>query len=225
MPIARSLFASWIALAFVCTAAVAAERHPFSVEDLVRLKRVSDPALSPDGKTVVFALRETDMAANRGRQDLWSFDIATKGAQPRRLTTHPENDNSPECAHAGRYIYFVCGRSGSSQVWRLAAAGGEAEQVTSLPLDVGSFRVAPDGSKLVVSLDVFADCDALACTSDRLKQTADSKATGRIYDRTFVRHWATWSDDRSWQLFVLPLENGRAAEPQSLTKTLDADVP
>ena len=68
MSIARSLLASWIALAFVGTAASAAERHPFSVEDLVRLKRVADPALSPDGKTVVFTLRETDMAANRGRR-------------------------------------------------------------------------------------------------------------------------------------------------------------
>ena len=88
MLIARSLFASWLALAFVGTAA-AAERHPFSVEDLVRLKRVSDPALSPDGKTVAFVVRETDLAANRGRQDLWSLDLATKGAQPRRLTTNP----------------------------------------------------------------------------------------------------------------------------------------
>lgn len=47
-------------------------RHPFSVEDLVRLNRVSDPVLSPDGKTVAFTVRETDMAANRGRTDLWS---------------------------------------------------------------------------------------------------------------------------------------------------------
>jgi dipeptidyl aminopeptidase/acylaminoacyl peptidase len=225
MIVSRSLVASWIALVLVGSAAMAAERHPFSVEDLVRLKRVSDPALSPDGKTVVFALRETDMAANRGRQDLWSLDLATKGAQPRRLTTHPENDNSAEWSRDGRYIYFVSGRSGSSQVWRLAAAGGEAEQVTTLPLDVGSFRVAPDGTKLLVSLDVFADCDDLACTADRLKQTADSKATGLVYDRTFVRHWDTWSDGRISQLFVLTMENGRAVAPLSLTKTLDADVP
>src|ERR1043165_4387898 len=168
MVVLRSLIASWMALAFLCPAAMAAERHPFSVEDLVRLKRVSDPTLSPDGKTVAFVLRETDMAANRGRQDLWSLDLATKGAQPRRLTTHPENDNSPEWSRDGRYIFFVSARSGSSQVWRLTATGGEAEQVTSLPLDVGSFRVAPDGSKLVVSLDVFADCDDLACTNERL---------------------------------------------------------
>jgi dipeptidyl aminopeptidase/acylaminoacyl peptidase len=227
MVVARSLVASWIALASVCTAAAAAEteRHPFSVEDLVRLKRVAEPALSPDGKTVVFTVRETDIAANRGRQDLWSLDLATKGAQPRRLTTDPENDNSPDWSRDGRYVYFISSRNGSAQVWRLAAAGGEAEQVTSLPLDVGSFRLAPDGTRLLVSMDVFADCGDLACTSSRLKEVADSKATGKVYDRTFVRHWDTWSDGRISQLFVLRVDNGRAVEPRSLTAALDADVP
>ena len=228
MSSARSLLASWIALASVCTAAAAAdsERHPFSVEDLVRLQRVSDPTLSPDGKTVVFVVRETDMGANRGRQDLWSLDLATKGAQPRRLTSNPENDNTPEFSRDGRYLYFISARSGSAQVWRLAVAGGsEAEQVTSLPLDVGSFRLAPDGGKLAVSLDVFADCEDLDCSVNRLKQASDSKASGKIFDRTFVRHWDTWSDGRISQLFVLRMDNGRAVEPRSLTAALDADVP
>src|SRR5262245_21418238 len=114
MVVSRSLFASWIALASVCTAvaAEAPEAHPFSVEDLVRLKRVSEPALSPDGKTVVFTVRETDVAANRGRQDLWSLDLATKGAQPRRLTTDPENDNAPEWSRDGRFVYFISSRGG-----------------------------------------------------------------------------------------------------------------
>ena len=121
--LSRSLLRRGLRLhSFSGAAAAAAERHPFSVEDLVRLQRVSDPALSPDGKTVVFTVRETDMAANRGRKDLWSLDLATKGAQPRRLTSHPENDNAPEWSRDGRYVYFVSSRSGSAQVWRLAAA-------------------------------------------------------------------------------------------------------
>ncbi len=95
-------------------------KHPFSVDDLVRLKRVSQPALSPDGKTAVFSVRDTDMDANRGRTDLWSLDIATKGAQPRRITSHPENDGSAQWSGDGRYVYFLSSRSGSSQVWRLA---------------------------------------------------------------------------------------------------------
>lgn len=220
--LSRAPLAALLALP-LCYVSAAENRQPFSVEDLVRLERVSEPTLSPDGKTVVFTLRETDIAANRGRQDLWSLDLATKGAQPRRLTSSPENDNAPEWASDGRYLYFLSTRNGSSQVWRLANAGGEAQQVTDLPVDVGSFRVAPNGARLAVTLDVFPDCTDLGCTSER--NASASKATGKVYDRLFVRHWDTWSDGRISQLFVLKLDNGRAVEPLSVSGSLDADVP
>ncbi|HEY5810064.1 MAG TPA: S9 family peptidase [Povalibacter sp.] len=210
----------------LATTAHAQTKHPFSVDDLVRLNRVSDPTLSPDGKTAVFTVRETDMAANRGRTDLWSLDIATKGAQPRRITSHPDNDGSAQWSGDGRYIYFLSSRSGSSQVWRLAAAGGESEQVTKLPLDVGSFKLSPNGARLVVSLEVFADCADFACTTGRVDEKSNSKAVGRVYDRIFIRHWDTWSDGRISQLFALTLENGAVkGDPQPLTNSLDADVP
>jgi dipeptidyl aminopeptidase/acylaminoacyl peptidase len=206
--------------------AFGAEQRPFSVEDLVRLNRVSEPALSPDGTTVAFTVRETDMEANRGRTDIWSLDISAKGATPRRLTTHPENDSSPEWSPDGRYLYFMSTRSGSSQVWRLSAQGGEAEQVTSLPLDVGTFRLAPDGTRIAVTLDVFPDCEDLACTVERLKSASESKTTGMMFDRIFVRHWDAWKDGRISQLFVAQLENGRVTdEPVSVSGALDADVP
>jgi dipeptidyl aminopeptidase/acylaminoacyl peptidase len=199
--------------------------HPFNVEDLVKMQRVSDPALSPDGRTVVFTVRETDLAANRGRTDLWALDIATKGAQPRRLTTHPEGDSSPEWTADGREIYFLSTRSGSSQVWRLPANGGEALQVTNLPLDVGSFHIASNAGRLAVTLEVFPDCNDLPCTVDRLKDVKNAKDSGEVYDRIFVRHWDTWSDGRISQLFALKLSNGTATEPVSVSKALDADVP
>ena len=206
--------------------AVAAEGpHPFTAEDLVSMQRVSDPVLAPDGRTVLFSVRETDLAANRGRVDLWSLDLATKGAQPRRLTTHPENDNAGEWSADGREIYFLSTRSGSSQVWRLPAGGGEASQVTNLPLDVGSFRLATHAGRIAVSLEVFPDCADLACTADRLNQSKTVKDSGQVYDRIFARHWDTWNDGRISQLFVLKLVNGGAAEPVSVSAALDADVP
>lgn len=224
MPRLRSILALLCALVPFAFAH-AQEKQPFSAEALVQLKRVTAPALSPNGKTVAFTVRETDMSANRGRQDVWSLDLETPGAQPRRLTTHPENDHSPEWSADGRYLYFLSARSGSTQVWRLAGAGGEAEQMTDLPLDVGSFRVAPGGAQLAVSLDVFAECADLACTSDRMKKSGDSKTTGKVHDRIFVRHWDAWSDGRISQLFVLKLEQGRAVDPVSVSAALDADVP
>ncbi len=200
-------------------------KRPFAVEDLVQLERVSEPVLSPDGKTVAFTVRATDMDANRGRTDIWSLDLATKGAQPRRLTSDPENDGSPQWSADGKALYFLSSRSGSSQVWRLQA-GGEAEQVTRLPLDVGSFKLAADSSKLAVSVEVFPDCADFACSVDRLSANAKLKHSGAVYDRLFIRHWDTWADGRISQLFVLTLANGAVqGEPVAISASLDADVP
>ena len=224
MPLVRLSFA------LICTLSLsavhAAEREPFSVEHLVRLERVSEPALSPDGAAVIFTLRETDLEANRGRQDLWMLDLATKDARARRLTTHPESDHSPQWSSDGRYVYFLSSRSGSTQVWRLGGSRGEAEQVTDFALDVGSFRLAPNGTRLAVAIDVYPDCDDLACTRERLKQEDAAPDTGMTFERIFVRHWSAWSDGRNSQLFVAELdEQGRALEPVAVSGALDADIP
>jgi dipeptidyl aminopeptidase/acylaminoacyl peptidase len=208
------------------SAALGAEAHAFSIDDLVRLRRVSEPALSPDGRTVAFTVRETDMEANRGRTDLWALDVSVKGAQPRRLTSHPENDSGAQWSADGRHLYFASSRSGSNQVWRLGLNGGEAEQITRLPMDVGSFKVAPNGGKLALTVEVFPDCTTLACTTERVTAEEKSQETGRVHDRIFIRHWDTWKDGRISQLFVQPLENGLAkGDPVSLSASLDADIP
>ncbi len=213
------------ALLLACVSVHAQQREPFSAEHLVRLQRVSAPALSPDGRAVVFNVRDTDMEANRGRQDLWILDLETKGARPVRLTTHAESDHSAQWSPDGQYIYFLSTRSGSSQVWRVPNRRGEAEQVTNLPVDVGSFRLAPNGTRLALTLEVYPECDALQCTSERLKKAEDSRESGMTFDRIFVRHWDTWRDGRNSQLFVADLDNGRAAELISLSAALDADIP
>jgi len=210
----------------LATSGAAEEPRTFSAEDLVRLVRLSQPALAPDGRSVAYTVRETDLEADRGRTDLWLLDLTVPGAVPRRLTSHPENDSSPRWSADGRALYFLSSRSGSSQVWRLPMSAGEASQVTDLPVDIGTFRLAPDGSQLAVTLEVFPDCADLACTKDRLTAAAQSKTTGAIHERLFLRHWDTWKDGRQSQLFAIPLENGRAAAaPTALSASLDADVP
>ena len=52
------------------SATIFAQTHPFSIHDMWAMDRLSEPQVSPDGKWVVFTLRKTDLAANRGRTDL-----------------------------------------------------------------------------------------------------------------------------------------------------------
>lgn len=203
----------------------AAVATPFSAEHLVRLDRVGAPNLSPDGGQVVFTLRTTDMDADKGRVDLWLTSI--DGENTRQLTSHEANDADPAWSADGRHIYFLSSRSGSSQVWRIALNGGEAMQVTKLPVDIGTFRVTSDGERLLVSLQVYIDCEDLACTVARDTASDEAPTTGSIYGRLFMRHWDHWLTEKRSRLFAVSLKNGiaTASEPLLLSKDVDADVP
>ncbi|HXO19290.1 MAG TPA: S9 family peptidase [Thermoanaerobaculia bacterium] len=218
---------AWISSAPAAQAA-AAPSHPFTVHDLQAMRRISDPQPSPKGDQVVFVARTTDFEANRGRTDL--FRVAIDGGGLTQLTNDAAADSNPRWSPDGQSLYFLSTRSGSQQVWRLpaaAGAAGEAVRVTSLPLDVNSLVVSPDGQRLLVSMDVYVDCPTLACTRERLDKKAKTPASGRLYDRLFVRHWDSWADGLRSHLFAVPAAGAGAgaAEPADLTRGMDGDAP
>ena len=203
--------------------------EPFTADHLVRLDRVGTPVLSPDGSMLVYSLRKTDMDANKGRYDLWLTAVGD-GQTPQlttQLTTHEANDTSPAWSRDGKQVYFLSSRSGSSQVWRISLHGGEAMQVTDLPLDVGTFKVPANGDRLVLSLNVYPDCEDLACTGARDDAAEEGVTTGLVYDQLFMRHWDHWLDAKHSRLFAIELnEDGTGAgEPLLLTGDVKADVP
>jgi len=220
-----------IARLLVCTLAIgAAGAHaagdPFTVEDLVRLKRISDPQLSPNGHVLAFVQRETDIEANKGRTSVWLLDLLDASGEPQRATGGNFNDSSPRWASDGRTLYFLSNRSGSSQVWRLNLPALAAQKVSDYPLEVSSFKLAPRADRLVVSMEVFPDCATLQCTRERLDQQAANKASGRLYERIFIRHWDTWSDGTRSHLFSAPLSaSGTVGAPVDVSKGFDADIP
>ncbi|ATB27494.1 alpha/beta hydrolase family protein [Melittangium boletus] len=202
-------------------ALAAAPTHPYSVQDQVTMRRISDPSVSPDGKRIAFVLRTTDLEANRGRTDLWLVDA--DGRNPRQLTFSPESEGQPTWSPDGQSLFFLSSRGGSSQVFRLPLGGGEAQPVTKLPLDVGAFRLSRDGKRLAVALEVYPDCASLECTVQRQQEHQKKKSSGQLHDSLFARHWDTWRDGRRSHLFVLPVEG--SAAPRDVMAGMDADGP
>ena len=207
------------ALALLAVSAFAADTHPFSVHDMLAMDRISDPQVSPDGRSVVFVVSATDMEGNRRRTDLWTAGIDGTGL--RRLTSHSASDSNPRWSPDGKAIYFLSTRSGSSQIWKIAPDGGEATQVSSAALDVGSLVVSPDGKRLAFSAEVFPG-KSIDETAKMLEERSKKKTSGRIYDELLFRHWDTWADGRRNHLFVMPSAGGAAVD---VIPAMNADTP
>ena len=214
--------------------------HPFNARDLVMMDRVNDPQLSPDESKVAFSVRQTDYAANKGITSIWVLDLGHPDAKPLKLS----EGNSPHWSADGKSIYFLLTKSGSSQLWRVNPAGGTPQQVSSYPLDINNFKLSPDNRHVLLSIDVFTDCNDLACSKARLdaraaqgrasaaedrmsEAAAADKASGRLFTRLFIRHWDTWMDGRRSQLFMASIDaDGKLdGKPVWLTRGLDGDIP
>jgi len=213
-------FASFIVLVFSAAPAGAQTPHPFSIHDMLAMNRISDPRVSPDGQWIAFVVRTTDLEANRGRTDLWL--VSSDGANLRQLTSHRDSDSDPRWAPDSRTIWFLSSRSGSSQVWQIAIDGGEARRVTDEPLDAGNLIVSPDGRYVAFTMEVFPDGATVQATKERLDAAEQRKASGRVYERLFVRHWDRWNDGRRSHLFVKSVEGGPAVDVMA---GMDADTP
>ncbi len=197
----------------------AADPHPFTVKDLLAMDRISGQAVSPDGKWIVFVIRTTDIEANKGLTDLWLIGIDGKGL--RRLTSNPASDTSPVWSKDGKYIYFLSTRSDSQQVWRIAADGGEATKITDEKLDVDNLKLSPDGTQIAFTMEVYPT-DSPADTVKKMDEEKKNKATGKIYDKLFFRHWDSWEDGLRSHIFVMPSTGGT---PVDVMKGVDADSP
>jgi dipeptidyl aminopeptidase/acylaminoacyl peptidase len=163
------------------------------------LPRLSSPRLAPDRKAVVF-----ERVVFQGADKLSAVWVApTEGGPARALTAGP-SDKAPNWRDDG--VWFLSARSGTTQVWRIDPTGGEASQVTRLPLDVGAFAVAAD--HVVVLLDVFPDTRDPDDTKARLDA---HKATGQkahAHEGGYARHWDSWKDGRRSVPFAVPLAGG-----------------
>jgi dipeptidyl aminopeptidase/acylaminoacyl peptidase len=193
--------------------------HPFGIEDMLAMERISDPQVSPDGTRVLFNVRVTDLAANRGRTDLWA--IGTDGGGLVRLTDHEAADVNGRWMPDGS-VLFLSSRSGSMQVWKVGAQGGKAAQLSAFPLDVGNLAVFPDGKRLLLTFEVYPELATLAETAARDAQREANPVKARVYEELLFRHWDGWEDGKRSHVFVWTIGGG---VPLDLMGGMDADAP
>ncbi|HEX9633088.1 MAG TPA: S9 family peptidase [Gemmatimonadales bacterium] len=182
-----------------------AAQQVLTPERLVQLIRVSPPAVSPDGATLAFGVRTTDLAANRGNTDL--VRLPTAGGTPTRLTDWEGSEYGQQWRPDGRRIGFLSGRGGSVQLWEINPDGTDPVQLTHLDGGIDTFRYAPSGTHVSFTRRVKLDQSTLDRHPDL------PKADARIIDELMFRHWDTWRDYDYNHLFVAEYRDGTIGEP------------
>src|SRR5262245_43635578 len=181
----RSLF-----LGFVFCLGLAAQKRPFDVQAMMRLARVIDPQISPDGSTVAYTVQTIDLETNKKPKQIYTAPVAG-GALPRQLTRSGSNERA-RWTPDSKQIVYVSDQSGSSQVWIMNADGSGQRQITNLSTEANGVVVSPDGKNIVFTSDVYPECADDACNKRKLDEEKASKTKARVYTSLLYRHWNEW---------------------------------
>jgi dipeptidyl aminopeptidase/acylaminoacyl peptidase len=211
----------FLAAAAAALAASPAVARPMTAVDLQSMHRLGSPTVSPDGHWAVFTVSSTDWAKNKRVNTLERLDLTRHGAQPEPLTGAEKGHDAAFGSDGS--LWFLMAVGDQDQLFRMAP-GGRPVRVSDFKGDIGGFKVAPSGDRVVVWADRDLRCPDLNCAS-----VVESKpiGSGRTFDQLFVRHWDTWAAPgvRS-RLFGFTVANGKLAGPgAALTGNLVGDVP
>ena len=157
----------------------------FDSEALLSLGRVSDLAVSPDGKKVLYGVTYESVEENASNRDLYVKDIA--GGDSVRITRTPKSENNALWIDGGNKIAFLYpGEDGAPQMWVMNADGSNRVQVTKVESGLNGFLLSPDEKKVVLIGNVKYAQSAGDIYPDL------PKATGRVVDDLMYKHWDEW---------------------------------
>jgi dipeptidyl aminopeptidase/acylaminoacyl peptidase len=219
---------AWVALFCIFTVALSAVafagqgQRPMEFDDLLRAQRLSDPQVSPDGKSVAYVVTKADKGENRMDSDIWLVSLA--GGDPRPLTASPKHDRHPRWSPDGKWIVFESNRGGAFQLYLIAADGGEARQLTTISTEANQPVWSPAGRSVAFVSAVFPEFsekpfkESDELNKKKLDDREKGKVKARVMTRLLYRHWDSWVDDKRQHLFVVPVKNGEAdGDPRNLT--------
>ncbi len=192
-----------------------AQAEPFTAEAMWGLRRIGDPAISPDGRLAVAPVTQYDVEKNKAETDLWL--IPTKSGKARQLTSDAGSDSAPAWSPDGELIAFVSkrGEDKQPQIYVIPVDGGEARRVTNAATGVMAPKWFPDSKRIAFLTQVFTDLKTWPEMEKRMKERDERKMTAQVWDKAPVTAWDHYLDHRETHVYAVSVVGG---EPQALTR-------
>ena len=205
--------------------ALAQTKRPMTFEDMMKMRRLGDIAVSPDGHWVLFSATDVDLAKNTRTSHLWIVNV--NGGDEKPLTDSLAGESHGRFSPDGKQILFETTREGGQQIWLTpfdTAAGtiGEAHRLTNISTEADGAIWSPDGQNILFASSVYPDCNDDACNKQRDEERSQSKVKARIFTHLLYRHWTAFTGDKRSHLFLVPASGGT---PRDLTPGDEHDVP
>jgi len=205
-----------------------------SFEDMMKMKRLGETAVSPDGKWLAYSVTTVNLEQNTKTAELFLQPIAGGDAKP--LTAAQPGDSGPQFAPDGHSVLFLSGREGGQQVWTAdfdpaTGATSNPKKLTAISTEADNALWSPDGHSVLFTSAVYPDCPAISaadgatgdkCNADRDAAQAASKVKAQIFTHLLYRHWNHFTGDKRSHLFLLSVETGALRD---LTPNDQHDVP
>jgi dipeptidyl aminopeptidase/acylaminoacyl peptidase len=191
----RILAMTFVAILILSTGLLAQEKRAMNFVDVINLKRVSNPVLSPDGNQILFTITNADWKENKFISHIWRLN--TDGTNLVQMTNAKDGESGGQWSPDGKYIAFVTKRDKESQIYFLNTSGGEAIQFTEHKSGVNSFQWSPDSKKIY-----FTAPEPLSKEEEKRKKEKDDAF---IFEHNYKNH-------HLWVIDVATKEEKRLTE-------------